>query len=49
MRVLLGELEDAGKCGPEGEKKEWTDCMAEDFRLFGITEDWSTAALDPGA
>ena len=22
--------------------------MIEDCRLFGITEDWSTAALDPG-
>ena len=22
--------------------------MAEDRRLFGITEDWSTATLDPG-
>ena len=22
--------------------------MAEDLRLFGITGDWSTAALDPG-
>ena len=32
-----------------GEKeKEWTDCVAEDRRLFGITGDWSTAALDSG-
>ena len=23
--------------------------MAEDLRLFGITGDWNTAALDPGA
>ena len=23
--------------------------MAEDLRLFGITRDWNTAALDPGA
>ena len=23
--------------------------MAEDLRLFGITGDWSTATLDPGA
>ena len=29
-------------------EKEWTDCAAEDRRLFGITGDWSTAALDPG-
>ena len=25
-----------------------TDCVAEDRRLFGITGDCSTAALDPG-
>ena len=24
------------------------DCVADDLRLFGITEDWSTAALDHG-
>ena len=24
------------------------DCGADDLRLFGITQDWSTAALDPG-
>ena len=23
--------------------------MAEDRRVFGLTEDWSTTALDPGA
>ena len=23
--------------------------MADDLRLFGVTEDWSTAPLDPGA
>ena len=27
--------------------KGWTDCVAENLRLFGITGDWSTAALDP--
>ena len=48
-RVMAGELENAGKRGPEGEEKEWTDCVAEDLRLFGITGDWNTAALDPGA
>ena len=47
-RVMSGELENAGKRGPGGEEKEWTDCMAEGRRLFGITGDWSTAALDPG-
>ena len=46
-RVMPRKLENAGKRGPEGEEKEWTDCVAEDRRLFGITGDWSTAALDP--
>ena len=48
-RVMSGELENAGKRGPGGKEKEWTDCVAHDLRLFGITADWSTAALDPGA
>ena len=48
-RVMSRELEDAGKHGPGGKGKEWTDCVADDLRLFGITGDWSTAALDPGA
>ena len=46
-RVMSGELENAGKRGPAGKEKEWTDCVANDLRLFGITGDWSTAALDP--
>ena len=45
---MLGELENVGKRGPGEKEKERTDCVAEDLRLFGITEDWSTAALDPG-
>ena len=44
---MSGELENAGKRGPGGKEKEWTDCVAKDRRLFGITGDWSTAALDP--
>ena len=47
-RVMSGELENARKRGPEGKEKEWTDCVPDDLRLFGITEDWSTAVLDPG-
>ena len=46
--VMSGELESAGKRGPGGNEKEWTDCVAADHRLFGITGDWSTAALDRG-
>ena len=34
--------------GPGGKEGEWTDCMVEDRRVFGITGDWSAAALDPG-
>ena len=47
-RVMSRELENAGKHGPGGKEKKWTDCVAEDRRLFGITGDWNTAALDPG-
>ncbi|CAM9498388.1 unnamed protein product, partial [Ascophyllum nodosum] len=48
-RVMSGELENAGKRGPGGKEKQWTDCVADDLRLFGVTGDWRTAALDPGA
>ena len=48
-RVMLGELENAGKRGPGGKEKKWTDCVAEHLRLFDITGDWNTAALDSGA
>ena len=46
---MSGELENAGKRWPGGKMKGWTDCVADDFRLFGVTGNWSTAALDPGA
>ena len=42
-------ITNAGKRGPGGKEKEWTDCVADDLRLFGVTGDWKTAALDPGA
>ena len=48
-RVMSGELENAGKRGPGGKEKEWTDCVADDLRLFGVTGDWKTTAIDPGA
>ena len=48
-RVKSGELENAGKRGPGGKEKEWTDCVAEDRRQFGTTRDWITIiALDLG-
>ena len=34
--------------GRGGKEKEWTDCVAYDLRLFGITGDWSIAVLEPG-
>ena len=47
---MSGGLENAGKRGPGGKEKEWTDCVAKDHRLLGITRDWNTAAaLVPGA
>ena len=33
--------------GRGGKEKQWTDCVAEDRRLFGIAGDASTTALDP--
>ena len=47
-RVVSEELENAGKCGLRGKEKKRMDCVAENRRLFGITGDWSTTALDPG-
>ena len=46
-RVMSGELENAGKRGPGGEEKDWTDCVAEGLRLFDITGDSNTAELPP--
>ena len=38
-RVMSGELENAGKRGPGGKEKKWTDCVADDLGLFGVTGD----------
>ena len=35
--------------GPGGKENKWTDGVVEDRRVFDITEDCSTAALDPRA
>ena len=49
-RVMSGELDqNTGKRGLGGNDKEWTDYVADDLRLFGVSGDWGTAALDPGA
>ena len=34
---MSGERENAGKRGLGRKEKEWTDCVAEYRRLFGIT------------
>ena len=47
-RVISEELENAGRRGPGGKEKEWTNCVAEDRRLFGIMGVWSTTARDSG-
>ena len=44
-----GDMKDVGKRGPGGKGKSWTDFVAEDRRVLGITRDLSIAALDPGA
>ena len=46
--VMSGKLENAEKREPGGKEKEWTDCVVDDLRPFGIAGDWSTAALHPG-
>ena len=49
-RIMVGTLENPGQRGRGGKEKEWTDCVADDLRLFGIWdgEGWKTVALDPG-
>ena len=42
-------MENTGQDGLAGKEKKWANCMAEDHPVFGITVDWSAAALDPGA
>ena len=38
-RIMSGELENAEKRGPGRKEKEWTNCVADDLLLFGITGD----------
>ena len=49
-RIMVGTLDNPGRRGRGGKEKEWTDCVADDLRLFGIGdgEGWKTVALDPG-
>ena len=44
-RIMFGNLEGAVRRGRGGKEKEWTDCVQNDIRAFGITGDWKTMAL----
>ena len=44
----VGIAGERGKTWAEGKENEWTDCVAEDCRVFDITGDWGTAALGSG-
>ena len=48
-RVMFGGMEGPGQRGAGEKEKEWTDCVAEDVRAFGIGGDWKAAALERGA
>ena len=48
-RGHVGRARERGKTWTGGGGEEWTDCVVDDLRLFGVTGDWRTAALDPGA
>ena len=49
-RIMMGTLENPGRRKRGGKEKEWTDCVADDLRLFGIGngKGWKYVALDPG-
>ena len=47
--IISRVLENAGHHGPGGNAKDWTDCIVEHRRLFGITWNSSTVAPDPRA
>ena len=44
-RIVLENLEGAGRRGRGGKEKEWTDCAQSDIRAFGITGDWKVTTL----
>ena len=35
-QIMVGTLENPGRSGRGDTEKEWTDCEADDLRLFGI-------------
>ena len=44
---MMRTIEKPGRRGRGDKEKEWTDCVADDFRLFGIGdgEGWKIAAI----
>ena len=47
-RIMFGALERGVKRGRGGKEMEWTDCVLNDVRAFGIPGNWMTTALDEG-
>ena len=45
--IVLEELNYAEQRGPRGGEKGWTQCLAEERRVFGTTGGWRTAVLNP--
>ena len=43
--IMFGNLEGAVRRGRGGKKKEWTDCVQNGIRVFGIAGDWKATAL----
>ena len=42
---MFGNLKGAVRRGRGGKEKEWTDCVQNDIRAFGIVGDWEATAL----
>ena len=47
--IMVGTLEKLARRGRGSKEKEWTDCVADDLRLFeiGDGEGWKTVAIEP--
>ena len=45
MLVVFGNLEGVVRRGRGGKEKEWTDCVPNDIRAFGIAGNWNATAV----
>ena len=45
-RIVFTNLEGAVQRGRGGKENEWTDCVPNDVRAFGIVGDWKATALE---